>query len=91
MNQRGVVLKSTGSEYEVMLQSGEICVSRLRGKFRIKGIKTTNPVVVGDMVNVITEPNDTFSSIVSIEPRKNYIIRKSIRLSKISHIIAGIS
>lgn len=89
MNQRGVVLKSTGSEYEVMLQSGEICVSRLRGKFRIKGIKTTNPVVVGDMVNVITEPNDTFSSIVSIEPRKNYIIRKSIRLSKISHIIAA--
>ncbi len=89
MNQRGVVLKSTGSEYEVMLQSGEICVSRLRGKFRIKGIKTTNPVVVGDMVNVITEPNDTFASIVSIEPRKNYIIRKSIRLSKISHIIAA--
>jgi ribosome biogenesis GTPase len=89
MNQRGVVLKSTGSEYEVMLQSGEIRVSRLRGKFRIKGIKTTNPVVVGDMVNVITEANDSFSSIVGIEPRKNYIIRKSIRLSKISHIIAA--
>jgi len=89
MNKRGVVLKSTGSEYEVMLESGEICVSRLRGKFRIKGIKTTNPVVVGDIVNISTETNDSFASIVSIEPRKNYIIRKSIRLSKISHIIAA--
>ncbi|MEI6349405.1 MAG: ribosome small subunit-dependent GTPase A [Bacteroidota bacterium] len=86
---RGLVIKSTGSEYEVMLESGKICIARLRGKFRIKGIKTTNPVVVGDWVNLSTETNDSFFSIVSIEPRKNYIIRKSIRLSKISHIIAS--
>jgi ribosome biogenesis GTPase len=72
-----------------MLESGKICIARLRGKFRIKGIKTTNPVVVGDWVNLSTETNDSFFSIVSIEPRKNYIIRKSIRLSKISHIIAS--
>ncbi len=89
MNIRGLVIKSTGSEYEVMLESGKICIARLRGKFRIKGIKTTNPVVVGDWVNLSTETNDSFFSIVSIEPRKNYIIRKSIRLSKISHIIAS--
>lgn len=89
MNKKGVVLKSTGSEYEVMLDSGDICISRLRGKFRIKGIKTTNPVVVGDIVEISTETNDSFFSIVGIFPRKNYIIRKSIRLSKISHIIAS--
>lgn len=89
MLKNGVVLKSTGSEYEVLLESGQICIARLRGKFRIKGIKTTNPVVVGDHVNVMSEENDSFSSIVSIGNRKNYIIRKSIRLSKISHIIAA--
>lgn len=89
MLKKGVVLKSTGSEYEVLLESGKICIARLRGKFRIKGIKTTNPVVVGDHVNVMSEENDSFSSIVSIGSRKNYIIRKSIRLSKISHIIAS--
>ena len=89
MNIKGVVLKSTGSEYEVKLDSGEIVIARLRGKFRIKGIKTTNPVVVGDFVNISTETNDSFFSIVGIFPRKNYIIRKSIRLSKISHIIAA--
>jgi ribosome biogenesis GTPase len=89
MNIKGVVLKSTGSEYEVKLDSGEMVIARLRGKFRIKGIKTTNPVVVGDFVNISTETNDSFFSIVGIFPRKNYIIRKSIRLSKISHIIAA--
>lgn len=89
MNKKGLVLKSTGSEYEVMLESGDICIARLRGKFRIKGIKTTNPVVVGDNVSISTETNDSFFSIVGIFPRKNYIIRKSIRLSKISHIIAA--
>jgi len=89
MLEKGVVLKSTGSEYEVLLDSGQICIARLRGKFRIKGIKTTNPVVVGDSVDIMSEENDSFFSIVSIGKRKNYIIRKSIRLSKISHIIAA--
>ncbi len=89
MLEKGVVLKSTGSEYEVLLHSGQICIARLRGKFRIKGIKTTNPVVVGDSVDVMSEENDSFHSIVGIGNRKNYIIRKSIRLSKISHIIAA--
>lgn len=86
---KGVVLKSTGSEYDVLLDSGKSCTARLRGKFRIKGIKTTNPVVVGDVVSVTTDNNDSFYSIVGIDDRKNYIIRKSIRLSKISHIIAS--
>jgi len=89
MKKKGVVLKSTGSEYEVMLESGEVCIARLRGKFRMSGIKTTNPVVVGDNVDISTETNDSFFSIVAIFPRKNYIVRKSIRLSKISHIIAA--
>lgn len=89
MKKKGVVLKSTGSEYEVMLESGEICIARLRGKFRMNGIKTTNPVVVGDNVEISTETNDSFFSIIAIFPRKNYIVRKSIRLSKISHIIAA--
>lgn len=89
MTQKGIVLKSTGSEYEVMLESGKVCIARLRGKFRMSGIKTTNPVVVGDNVDISTETNDSFFSIVAIFPRKNYIVRKSIRLSKISHIIAA--
>lgn len=89
MIKKGVVLKSTGSEYEVLLQSGECCIARLRGKFRIKGIKTTNPVVVGDLVSVTSDINDSSYSIVEIAERRNYIIRKSIRLSKISHIIAA--
>lgn len=86
--QRGVVTKSTGSWYEVLTSEGEIISCRLRGQFRIKGIKNTNPVVVGDKVFFSIDENGV-GVIHTIEPRKNYIDRKSTKLSKISHLIAA--
>lgn len=81
----GVVTKSTGSWYHVFNHDNTIVECRLRGKFRTKGIKTTNPVAVGDIVDYEVDAH----AIVNIHPRKNYIIRKSIKLSKQSHIIAS--
>ena len=80
---RGLVIKNTGSLFLVQLEDGSLVETNLRGRFRLKGIRSTNPVVVGDMVQVDGE------SIVTIEPRKNYIIRKSSNLSKESHILAA--
>jgi ribosome biogenesis GTPase len=80
---KGLVIKNTGSLFLVQLEDGTIVETSLRGRFRLKGIRSTNPVVVGDMVEVDGE------SIVGIEPRKNYIIRKSSNLSKESHILAA--
>ena len=80
---RGLVIKNTGSLFLVQLEDGSVVETNLRGRFRLKGIRSTNPVVVGDMVQVDGE------SIVDIEPRKNYIIRKSSNLSKESHILAS--
>ncbi|MBR0078675.1 MAG: ribosome small subunit-dependent GTPase A [Bacteroidales bacterium] len=88
MTNSGLVMQSTGSWYEVRTADGSMVRCRLRGQFRIKGIKTTNPVVVGDRVEFIIE-NDGCGYIVAIAPRKNYIDRKSTNLSKISHIIAA--
>ena len=85
---KGVVVKSTGSWYEVRQEDGTIIQCRLRGQFRIKGIKNTNPVVVGDFVQYELE-KDGSGWITTIEPRKNYIDRKSTKLSKISHLIAS--
>lgn len=85
----GIVVKSTGSWYEVMKPSGEIINCRLKGKFRLQGLKHTNPVTVGDKINYEMEPNSEKGVIFSIEPRKNYIIRKSSNLSKQTHIIAS--
>lgn len=84
----GLVMQSTGSWYEVRTTDGTSVKCRLRGQFRIKGIKTTNPVVVGDSVDFLIE-DDGCGYITSIHPRKNYIDRKSTNLSKISHIIAA--
>ena len=86
---RGLVVLSTGSWYDVLLADGQTLKCRLRGKFRMHGIKTTNPVVVGDKVEFIFQENDNIGLITAIDNRKNYIIRKSTRLSKISHIIAA--
>ncbi|MDR3046416.1 MAG: ribosome small subunit-dependent GTPase A [Bacteroidales bacterium] len=84
----GLVLKSTGTWYEVLLPDGKIVNCRLRGQFRIKGIKNTNPVVVGDSVSFdLFEDNTGY--ITKIEPRFNYIDRKSTKLSKINHLIAA--
>ena len=80
-------MKSTGSWYSVRLESGEQIECRIKGKFRMKGIKTTNPVAVGDAVEV--EVGAEGGVISQIMDRKNYIIRKSTNLSKEAHIIAA--
>ncbi|WP_282076063.1 ribosome small subunit-dependent GTPase A [Maribacter aquivivus] len=87
----GIVYKSTGSWYTVKAGNGDFYECRIKGKFRIKGIKSTNPVAVGDYVRFETETtgDDTFGIINEIEKRKNYIIRKSVNLSKQTHIIAA--
>lgn len=84
---QGVVIKSTGSWYTV-LSKGSIIECRIKGVFRIKDIKTTNPIAVGDNVDFEMEA-DGRGVIHSIADRKNYIIRKSINLSKQSHILAA--
>ncbi len=84
----GLVVKSTGSWYDVRQDDGSTISCRLRGQFRIHGIKSTNPVVVGDRVHFDLEHDGT-GTITTIEPRRNYIERKSTNLSKISHIIAS--
>lgn len=84
----GLVMKSTGSWYLVKAENGDILECRLKGKIRLDDRKTTNPVAVGDIVDL--EINDDGSSqIAKIHPRRNYIIRKSINLSKQAHIIAS--
>lgn len=84
---KGIVVKSTGSWYTVRLENGELAECRIRGRFRIEGIRTTNPVAVGDVVTV--EASNEGYVITGIDQRKNYIIRKSTNLSKESHIIAS--
>jgi len=87
----GIVYKSTGSWYTVKADNGEFFECRIKGKFRIKGIKSTNPIAVGDQVrfDIETIGDDTIGIINEIEDRKNYIIRKSVNLSKQTHIIAA--
>lgn len=82
----GVVISSTGSWYEVATERGTLDC-RIRGKLRLKGIRSTNPVVVGDRVMV--EQDEQSNSIVEIIPRQNYVIRRASNLSKESHIIAA--
>lgn len=85
---KGKVIKSTGSWYAVMDKDGLVHDCRIKGKFRIQGIKSTNPVAVGDNVEFELEA-DNNGVIHKLEERKNYIIRKSINLSKQSHILAA--
>ena len=92
---QGLVLKSTGKIYNIILENGEIIKATIRGKLRIEGLKTTNPIAAGDRVE-LTASSDTNSqdskisySIQSILPRKNYIVRKSTNLSKQMQIIAA--
>ncbi len=86
---QGRVLKSTGSWYLVIDETGNTVNCRLKGLFRTKGIRTTNPIAVGDMVDFnILDDNNT-SVIIKIHKRKNYIIRKATNLSKATHIIAA--
>jgi len=85
---KGIVLRSTGSWYSVLCESGGRVDCRLKGKFKVRGIRSTNPVAVGDYVRV--EQSDRHEAVIAeILPRDNYIIRKATRLSKASHIIAA--
>ncbi len=85
---RGIVIKSTGSWCSVKGEDGTKTECRIKGKFREDEIKSTNPVAVGDVVDFALEKDGT-GMIASIEPRKNYIIRKATKLSKQTHIIAS--
>lgn len=85
---QGTVVKNTGSSYIVEFDDCTRAVCRIKGNFRIKGIRTTNPVAVGDRVQVAAAADDA-DYIVEIEPRKNYIIRRASNLSKESHILAS--
>lgn len=85
----GIVIKSTGSWYQVIDTEGKVIECRIKGKFRIQGIKTTNPIAVGDVVNYELDKEAIGGMITAIKNRKNYIIRKSINLSKQAHIIAS--
>lgn len=88
---KGVVVKSTGSWYLVReFDRGKLYDCRIKGKFRVAGIKSTNPLAVGDFVSFEPEEKDEGQGIIDgIEDRKNYIIRKSVNLSKRVHIIAA--
>lgn len=87
----GTVYKSTGSWYTVKANDGEFYECKIKGKFRIQGIKSTNPIAVGDKVNFEVEHigDETMGIISEIADRKNYIVRKSVNLSKQTHIIAS--
>ena len=80
---KGLVIKNTGSWYTVLLDDGSTADCKIKGNFRLRGIRSTNPIAVGDRVEV----KEGF--IIEIEDRRNYIIRKSINLSKQSHILAA--
>jgi len=87
---KGKVLKSTGKWYNVLEQDGEMIVCRLRGKIRMSGLKTTNPVAVGDEVILSPERDDENRGVIlDVEPRRNYIVRKSTNLSKQMQILAA--
>ena len=86
---KGLVIKSTGSWYGVLTDGDKIINCRIKGKFRTLDIKTTNPIAVGDHVDIELEPEQETGLITVLHPRKNYIIRKSINLSKQAQIIAA--
>ncbi|WP_430811743.1 MULTISPECIES: ribosome small subunit-dependent GTPase A [unclassified Carboxylicivirga] len=88
VQQNGLVIKSTGSRYSVLTEDGAVTVCRIRGKIRLRGIKSTNPVAVGDQV-VFDDDGAGEGVISEIKERKNYIIRKATNLSKESHILAA--
>ena len=89
---KGLVIKNTGSWYTVLTDDGQLVDCKIKGNFRLRGIRSTNPVAVGDRVTILPPLPSGGSGggfITEIEDRKNYIIRKSINLSKQSHILAA--
>lgn len=91
----GLVIRNTGYSYTVKSDAGEVFDCKVKGNFRIRGIRTTNPVAIGDKVTFLPQEVDANTEqarqglIVELDDRKNYIIRKSTNLSKQSHIIAA--
>ena len=85
---KGLVVKNTGSWYVVRTDDGALTSCKIKGNLRLKGFRCTNPVAVGDMVGIEPRPDGT-AWITSIEPRRNYIIRRSSNLSKEFQIIAS--
>lgn len=85
---KGLVIRNTGSWYTVKTDEGRQVDCKIKGNFRLKGIRSTNPVAVGDRVEIVPN-NEGPAFITAIEERRNYIIRKSPNLSKQSHIIAA--
>jgi len=85
----GNVVRSTGSWYAVRTEDGQIHHCKLKGKFRIKGIRTTNPIAVGDKVDFVIQEGEESGVIQKIYERENYVIRKATNLSKAAHIIAS--
>lgn len=87
----GLVYKSTGSWYTVKTENNQLYDCRIKGKFRMKGIKSTNPIAVGDEVDFeLDDSSDVVTGLIhNIHERRNYIVRKSVNLSKQSHIIAS--
>ena len=87
---KGLVFRSTGSWYEVRSEQGVFYKCRLKGKLKLKGAKTTNPVAVGDHVQFEMEKNKKYQGIITdIYPRENYLIRKSTRKAYFGHILAS--
>ncbi len=86
---KGRVIRSTGSWYTVMSDENKLYECRLRGKYRLQGLRTTNPVAVGDLVYFRKEFGKETAVIEQIEERTNVIVRKSTNLSKSAHIIAS--
>ena len=88
---QGEVIKSTGKWYKVLLEGGAVVQASVKGKLRLAGLKTTNPIAAGDVVNltVIDTSSETIYTIQSVKARKNYLVRKSTNLSKQMQIIAA--
>lgn len=86
---KGTVIKSTGSWYTVITEERKYIECRIKGKMRLKGLKSTNPIAVGDKVEYEFEPGKETAVISGVDERKNYIIRKATNLSKQTHIIAA--
>ena len=84
---KGIVMRSTGSFYDVLASDGNIYNCRIRGKIRLDGIKETNPVAVGDKVSV--DLDQDIGSIVEILPRSNHILRQSVKKTGHSHVLAA--
>ena len=86
---KGLVIRNTGSWYTVLTDEGQQFECKVKGTFRLRGIRSTNPVAVGDVVTIVPSADGQTALIEDIEDRRNYIIRKASNLSKQSHIIAA--